>query len=540
MPDAAATTDRRPATGEVEQRSAPTQTAPPTLDGRRLRGVIPYGVESRDLGGFREVMARGCLANADTADLVATVDHGGVPLARFPTTLEVEDRDDGLHWSLDLPESRADVREAVERGDLGATSWRMIVGRDRWQGEVRHVEQVAELRDVSLVTNPAYSAARAEYRSADQHHQTPSPESEEDNTNAATERQENENMPDTLSTEDRNAQPDQTETREGGSLQVEDRAQQAEQRSVEDRIGDALRDVRKGETRSLTTAASVSPGELSVTLFDRLRAASVVLGTGIKTLTTEADSVTYPTLSGDVVPAWYAEASAIAPTDPTFATLTAVPRKLAALTQFSNEVLDDSDPSIASVLNDHLLTTLALKLDAGLLEGTGTAPEIRGLKSIAGTQTIAAAANGQAPTLDNFADAIALLEAVNVPRERIRIVMAPRNVGTLRKLKASTAGSYLWSADPSSTSPASIFGVSVVASAQLATNETQGTSGAVANSAYVYDTQSLVYVQRSPIEIELDRSRLFNSDQSEMRAKLRGDLISPTPTGIVRVTGLLP
>ena len=50
---------------------------------------------------------------------------------------------------------------------------------------------------------------------------------------------------------------------------------------------------------------------------------------------------------------------------------------------------------------------------------------------------------------------------------------------------------------------------------------------------------SLVYVQRGPIEIELDRSRLFNSDQSEMRGKLRGDLISPTPTGIVRVTGLL-
>ena len=53
------------------------------------------------------------------------------------------------------------------------------------------------------------------------------------------------------------------------------------------------------------------------------------------------------------------------------------------------------------------------------------------------------------------------------------------------------------------------------------------------------DVGSLVYVQRSVIEVELDRSRLFNSDQSEMRAKLRGDLISPTQTGIVRVTGAL-
>jgi HK97 family phage major capsid protein len=279
---------------------------------------------------------------------------------------------------------------------------------------------------------------------------------------------------------------------------------------------------------------------LSTVLFDRLRGSSVVLGTGIRTLTTDADSVTYPTLTADVAPAWYAEAATITPGDPTFGTLTATPRKLAHLVQFSNEVLDDSDPSIATVLNDHLLRVLALKLDAGLLEGSGTPPEIRGLKNIAGTQTVAAATNGQQPTLDNVADAIALLEAVNVPLSRMRLVVHPRNVATLRKTKASTAGTYLWSSDPAGAGPRSIFGVPVVTTPQLSTNETQGTSGAVANSAYLYDTESLVYVQRRPIEIELDRSRLFNSDQSEMRAKLRGDLISPTPSGIVRITGFLP
>ena len=160
------------------------------------------------------------------------------------------------------------------------------------------------------------------------------------------------------------------------------------------------------------------------------------------------------------------------------------------------------------------------------------------MKNIAAKQSLAAAANGAAPTFDHFADAIALLEAVNVPRERMRIVVHPRNLSTLRKAKASTAGSYLWQ-DVGNAEPATIFGVPVVSSPQLATNEVQGTSGAVTNSAYVYDVDSLVYVQRTPIEIEVDRSRLFNSDQSEFRAKLRADLISPTPTGIVRVTGLL-
>lgn len=45
-------------------------------------------------------------------------------IGRYPTTLELEDRSDALHWSLAPPESRSDVREAIERGDLKAGSWR--------------------------------------------------------------------------------------------------------------------------------------------------------------------------------------------------------------------------------------------------------------------------------------------------------------------------------------------------------------------------------------------------------------------------------
>jgi hypothetical protein len=68
-------------------------------------------------------------------------------------------------------------------------------------------------------------------------------------------------------------------------------------------IETAIGSIAKGESRALSTAVSISPGELSTTLFDRLRAASVVLKTGIKTLNIESDSVTYPTLTADAAPA---------------------------------------------------------------------------------------------------------------------------------------------------------------------------------------------------------------------------------------------
>jgi Escherichia/Staphylococcus phage prohead protease len=152
----------RPKPGTVEERTAPDLL---TSEDRRIRGVVPYSIESRDLGGFREIIMPRALDGAKLDDLVVTVDHAGVPLGRYPGTLELEDRDDGLHWCVSPPESRADVREAVERGDLRAGSWRMRVKRDSWDGDLRRVHEIAELRDVSIVTAPTYEAALVELRS---------------------------------------------------------------------------------------------------------------------------------------------------------------------------------------------------------------------------------------------------------------------------------------------------------------------------------------------------------------------------------------
>jgi HK97 family phage prohead protease len=159
----------RPNPGDVEQRTAPDAVAAPTIDGRKLRGVIPYGVESRDMGGWREVIDQGALRGADLGDLIATREHDRSKLlGRYPTTLTTEDRDDGFAWAVDLPTSPVgeDVRVAVERGDLRASSWRMVVapGGDYWDGDVRHVKHISHLLDVTTTAAPAYTTAAAELR----------------------------------------------------------------------------------------------------------------------------------------------------------------------------------------------------------------------------------------------------------------------------------------------------------------------------------------------------------------------------------------
>ena len=118
------------------------------LDHRRPSPPWPDPVWRREPrhGRMSEVIEPTALRGARLDDLTLTVEHAGVPLGRYPRTLELQERSDGLHWSAEPPQSRQDVIEAVQRGDLRAASWRMRVGRDEWHGDVRHVQEIAELR----------------------------------------------------------------------------------------------------------------------------------------------------------------------------------------------------------------------------------------------------------------------------------------------------------------------------------------------------------------------------------------------------------
>jgi uncharacterized protein len=205
----------RPEPGKLETRHTEI-----TAEGRKIRGVVPYGVESRDMGGWREVVDRGALDQTNLDELIARIDHTGVPIGRFPRTLDLESRADGLHWAVTPPESRADLLEAIERGDLRAGSWQMVVAKDRWEGDVRHVEQIAELRDVSVVSSPAYPAATVEYRAA------PTPKQEDEMSEESTSPERTEEARTEDKTEERKAPEVKVVHEPEPVLQVEDRSGQ--------------------------------------------------------------------------------------------------------------------------------------------------------------------------------------------------------------------------------------------------------------------------------------------------------------------------
>jgi HK97 family phage prohead protease len=204
----------RPKVGEVEER-----TASVAADGKRVRGVVPYNAVA-DVGKFRERIEPGALANTDFKRLKVVIDHQdrGLPLARFPATLQLSEQPDGLHWSFQPPESRTDVIEALERGDIAGSSWRMRVARDRWEGDLRSITEIAELVDLTLAgsSDPVYEAAQVEYRS-----QPADGRKEKDMSDSA----QPANEPEKDQKQDENLVEVRTEERKppAGSLRVEDR-----------------------------------------------------------------------------------------------------------------------------------------------------------------------------------------------------------------------------------------------------------------------------------------------------------------------------
>ena len=138
-------------------------------EGRTLSGIaVPYNSLSHVLEDrarpYRERFVRGALEYSAQTVMLYGHDMGGVPLASVRgQTLRFEESDEGLRFSVDLPESRADISEALERGDLdGSVSIGFIARDDEWNNRtnpsVRTVRG-AQLVELSIVQAGAYASA---------------------------------------------------------------------------------------------------------------------------------------------------------------------------------------------------------------------------------------------------------------------------------------------------------------------------------------------------------------------------------------------
>ena len=150
-------------------------------DSRRVEGrAVVFDSWSEDLGGFREKIARGALDGViDRSDVFALLDHRrdrGI-LGRCKrgdqVSLQLEIREDGLHYAFDAPETALgnEVLSCLERGEIDGSSFAFTVLEDQWErvGDEyqRTITKIDELYDVSPVYSPAYSQTTCDLRGLD-------------------------------------------------------------------------------------------------------------------------------------------------------------------------------------------------------------------------------------------------------------------------------------------------------------------------------------------------------------------------------------
>ena len=123
---------------------------------------------SEDLGGFREVIKRGAFDSVLTNDVRAYFNHDpNYILGRTGAgTLKLSTTEKGLRYVLDVPDTSAgrDLVVSMQRGDITQSSFAFQVEKDSWHtdsslGEIRTIESVKRLYDVSPVSLPAYPDA---------------------------------------------------------------------------------------------------------------------------------------------------------------------------------------------------------------------------------------------------------------------------------------------------------------------------------------------------------------------------------------------
>lgn len=154
--------------GQFELRAA-ADNAMPTLHGYAAK----FNSESRDLGGFTEVIQPGAFARSlkESPDvrLLAHHDHKQV-LARVASgTLKIGEDAIGLHVEAQLPDTSygRDLAVSMKRGDLSQMSFGFRPVKDAWKNVgnklIRTLHEV-NLSEASVVGEPAYPTTSASVR----------------------------------------------------------------------------------------------------------------------------------------------------------------------------------------------------------------------------------------------------------------------------------------------------------------------------------------------------------------------------------------
>lgn len=309
-------------------------------------------------------------------------------------------------------------------------------------------------------------------------------------------------------------------------------------------IGNAVRAIMTGrrdgaeaEFRAMTSSIDSAggfavPEPMLPGIMDAVRAASVFVQAGAQTIPMTSSTMRVVQVASDPVPAFRAEAAAIAESDGSFQSVLLNAFSLGVLVKVSAELLDDA-PGFAAALDTQLAAAMALKIDWAALYGTGSGMPL-GLRGLSQAAEQTMGANGAAMT--DYDKVLDLLQSIREANGNpTTAIMAPRTQNKLAKLTTGISGDKT-----KLTPPADFTALRRLVSNQVSITEEQGSSNA-ASTLFAGDFTQAALALRQGVTIEATRvaDDAFSKNMVHVRALARFDIAWFRPTHFGRLIGVL-
>lgn len=162
------------------ERVRPDSLASQTKEGKKIITgyAIKFGQRSKKLGNYYEIIDSRALDGVDLTDVKALVDHdySRVLGRTLSKTLSLEIDNVGLKFEIELADTTYanDLYQSIERSDINECSFGFRIDEtDRNSTTVeridsdtylRTVKKIKELREISIVSLPAYENTNAEIK----------------------------------------------------------------------------------------------------------------------------------------------------------------------------------------------------------------------------------------------------------------------------------------------------------------------------------------------------------------------------------------
>jgi HK97 family phage major capsid protein/HK97 family phage prohead protease len=230
-----------------------------------------------------------------------------------------------------------------------------------------------------------------------------------------------------------------------------------------------MRDMPKTGRRDMTVAGVSGSNYLVQTdnqpgsFIDLLRNTSVALRLGVQQLSGLRGNVTIPKMTAGNTGYWLAdESTAITESQPTIGQLSLTPKNVAALTELSHQLIQQSSPDAETLVLNSIARDIALAVDVGILRGSGSAGQPTGIITTGSIGAFTGTSLASAGVLDAQAD----VAAANVPVEACSYVTTPAVAALLmaRPELPTTGTERLWKGN---IGMGSVFGLPAMSSAQM-------------------------------------------------------------------------